>query len=417
MKYLVVLADGLADEPVEELNNRTVVMAANTPNIDELCRRSVNGLLKTVPDSLHPGSEVANMTIMGFDAEKCYQGRGVLEAAAIGVAVEPGDLVMRCNIVCAEGDRLINHSAGHISTAEADELIKALNESLGNDRVKFYTGVSYRHVLVIKNGSSDVDLTPPHDVPGEELQKIMPRSTGSSPMCNLITKLIVESRSVLENHPVNIQRRLRGLSAGNMIWPWSPGHKPQMPRLADIYGFKNGVVISAVDLIHGIGKLGGLTSIYVNGATGLYDTNYGGKANAALEALKTNDYVFLHIEAPDEAGHEGDFALKIRTIEDIDRFVVAPVLQYIDTHSDVTVAFLPDHPTPCKIRTHTRKPVPFMIYRPGQIGDSVTEYNEANAAAGSAGYLELTQFMSYLTNQNSDNSLKFRKDEVLQYKG
>lgn len=395
MKYLVVLADGLADEPMAELGNRTVVMAANTPNIDRLCSRSVCGMLKTVPESLHPGSEVANMSIMGFDAEKCYQGRGVLEAAAIGVDVKPEDLVMRCNIVCVDDQKLINHSAGHISTAEAGQLIDALNENLGNDRVRFYTGVSYRHVLVIKGGSADVDLTPPHDVPGVMLSQIMPR--GQNETRDLIESLMIKSRAILENHPVNQQRRKKGLSPGNMIWPWSAGHKPQMPNLADIYGFKSGVVISAVDLIHGIGKLGGLKSVFVDGATGLYNTNYSGKAAAALKALDENDYVFLHVEAPDEAGHEGDYKLKIKTVEDIDRFIVAPVLDFIDKRDDVTVAFLPDHPTPCRLRTHTRQPVPFMIYRPGVSSDGIAQYNEQSAEKGSAGYIELTRFMELLT--------------------
>ncbi len=396
MKYLVILADGLADEPMIELQNRTVVMAAHTPNIDKLCKMSVCGTLKTVPDSLHPGSEVANMSIMGFDAEECYQGRGVLEAAAIGVEIEPGDMVMRCNLVSTDSTTLLNHSAGHITTAEAAQLIDHLNKTLGSDKVQFHTGVSYRHVLIIKGGKTGVELTPPHDVPQSPLADVMPRVNGDVETFNIITSLMKKSVEVLQDHPVNQSRRARGLSVANMIWPWSAGYKPNMPILSSIYGFKNGAVISAVDLIHGIGRLGGLKSIHVDGATGLYDTNYSGKAQAAIDALNDNDYVFLHIEAPDEAGHEGDYKLKIRTIEDIDRHVVAPVLDYISNRDDIAVAFLPDHPTPCRLRTHTRKSIPFMVYKPGLQPDSVEIYNEDSVLEGTAGHLVTTEFMSFL---------------------
>jgi phosphoglycerate mutase (EC 5.4.2.1) len=291
MKYLIILADGLADEPMPELDNQTVVMAAHTPNIDELCRRSVCGMLKTVPDSLHPGSEVANMSIMGFDAEKCYQGRGVLEAAAMGIDILPGDLVMRCNLVCVSGNHLVNHSGGHISTHEAGLLIDALNESMGDDTVQFHKGVSYRHVLVVKGGLTGIDFTPPHDVPGALIADVMPRCHNNNPTFKLITALMQESRRILENHPVNLARKANGKYPANMIWPWSAGYKPDMPLLSSMYGFSSGVVISAVDLIHGIGRLGGLKSLFVEGATGLYDTNYRGKTQAALSALENNDFV------------------------------------------------------------------------------------------------------------------------------
>ena len=397
MKYLVILADGLADEPMPELEGRTVVMAAHTPNIDHLCRRSVCGMLKTVPDSLHPGSEVANMSIMGFDVEQCYQGRGVLEAAAMGIDLQPGDLVMRCNLVCVADDHLVNHSAGHISTGEAAELIDALNEKLGSERVKFHKGVSYRHVLVVKGGLQGIDFTPPHDVPGALLADVMPRGNASNPTLRLITGLMQRSRQVLEDHPINRTRKAQGKCPGNMIWPWSAGYKPDMPQLGKMYGFKSGVVISAVDLIHGIGRLGGLASVFVEGATGLYDTNYSGKVQAALKALEDHDYVFLHIEAPDEAGHEGDHRLKIRTIEDIDRLVVGPVLDFLEQAGEpVAVAFLPDHPTPCRLKTHTRDAVPFMVCKPGLTPDAVVEYNEVAVRQGCVGFLQGQQFMDFL---------------------
>jgi len=401
MKYLVILADGFADQPIESLGHKTPMMVAQTPHIDQLCQQSCCGTLKTVPDSLHPGSEVANMTIMGYDAEKYYEGRGVLEATALGVDIQPDDLVFRCNLVTENQGQLINHSGGHVSTEEAHELIQLLNEKLGSERVQFFPGVSYRNVLVIKNGLNGVVCTPPHDVPGASVKEVLPTAEAPShETVQLLQELMLTSKDLLTNHPVNIKRQVNGKPLANMIWPWSPGHKPQMPLLKDLYGIENGAVISAVDLIHGLGKLAGLESIFVEGATGLFDTNYSGKAEAAMKALKTNDYVFLHIEAPDEAGHEGDVELKIKTLEDIDQFVVAPILVYLDEHNEsITVALLPDHPTPCEIRTHTRDHVPFLICRPDVPGDSVQEYNEESVTKGSIGFLNQTEFMEFLLNK------------------
>lgn len=394
MKYLVILADGFADEPIERLNGKTPMMVAKTPYIDQLCEISQCGYLKTVPDSLHPGSEVANMTIMGYDAEKYYQGRGVLEAAALGIDIEPSDLVFRCNLVSVEEAKLLNHSAGHISTEEARQLIDTLTEYLGNDRVQFYTGVSYRHVMVIKGGQEGVRCTPPHDVPGEYVETVLPKPMESNDTVKLLRQLMFASNELLSNHPVNIHRKSKGQAVANMIWPWSPGFKPDMPTLEELYGLKNGVVISAVDLIHGLGKLGGLQSIFVDGATGLYNTNYSGKAKAAIDALDNNEYVFLHIEAPDEAGHEGDVELKIQTLEDIDQKVVKPVLEHLESNKkELSIAFLPDHPTPCEKRTHTRDNVPFMIYRPGVKADAVQVYDEASVKKGAFGFTDQTEFM------------------------
>ncbi|MCG8578496.1 MAG: cofactor-independent phosphoglycerate mutase [Bacteroidales bacterium] len=398
MKYLVILADGFADEPIERLGGKTPMMVANTPHIDALCEMSRCGTLKTVPDSLHPGSEVANMTIMGYDAEKYYQGRGVLEATALGVDIEPSDLVFRCNLVTVEQAKLQNHSAGHISTEEAEQLITALNDYLGSERVQFYTGVSYRHVMVVKGGQDGVQCTPPHDVPGEFVETVLPKPMESNDTVKLLRQLMFESNELLSNHPVNVRRRAEGKTVANMIWPWSPGYKPDMPAVKELYGLNKGAVISAVDLIHGLARLGGLQSIFVDGATGLYTTNYKGKAKAAMKALDDgNDYVFLHIEAPDEAGHEGDVELKIRTLEDIDEKVVKPVLAYLEKNSDgLSVAFLPDHPTPCEVRTHTREHVPFMIYRPQAAADDVKVYDEQSVKEGAIGFLDQTEFMQVL---------------------
>ena len=394
MKYLVILADGFADHPIERLGGKTPMMAAKTPHIDQLCSISKSGMLKTVPDSLHPGSEVANMTIMGYDAATYYQGRGVLEAAALGIDFSEDDLVFRCNLVSEEDGILLNHSAGHISTEEAKELIDELNDKLGDDRVRFYPGVSYRHVMIIKGGQNGLQCTPPHDHPGEKLDDYLPTPASGHETAELLRGLMMKSKGVLDNHPVNIKRKEKGKAVANMIWPWSAGFKPSMPTLKELYGLQSGVVISAVDLIHGLGKLGGLQSVFVEGATGLFDTNYSGKAEAALKALEDNEYVYLHIEAPDEAGHEGDIDLKIKTLEDIDQLVVKPALEYLAKHKDdLSIAMLPDHPTPCEIRTHTRDFVPFMIYRPGVEPDLVQEYDEESAKKGGFGSLDQTEFM------------------------
>ncbi len=398
MKKIVILADGLADEPIKDLGNKTPVMVANTPNIDRLCSMASTGLLQSVPDSLPPGSEVANMTIIGYDTEKYYEGRGVLEAAALGIDVDKEDMVMRCNLITTEGDTLINHSAGHISTQEADQLIDSLNEKLGDDKIQFYTGVSYRHVLVIKGVRDDkLYCTPPHDIPGKQFEGYLPKAGDRSFVSEQLKKIMFLSREILENHSVNIERSRMGKPVANMVWPWSPGHKPAMPLLKEMYGIESGAVISAVDLIHGIARFAGLKSIFVDGATGLYDTNYSGKADAAVEAMKEHDYLFLHIEAPDEAGHEGDVKLKIKTIEDIDKYVVGKVLDYaLGSSEPVSVAFLPDHPTPCEKRTHTRSLVPFAIYKPGQKPDGVKEFNEYAVEKGSIGSIYGTEFMELL---------------------
>jgi 2,3-bisphosphoglycerate-independent phosphoglycerate mutase len=395
MKYIVILTDGAADEPITLLGNKTVLQAAHKPNIDALCNRGCAGMLKTVPDTLHPGSEVANMTIMGYDTEKLYQGRGVLEAAAIGIDFEPDDLVMRCNIVTVDNGVLINHSGGHISTDDAALLIDELNDKLSDERVRFYKGVSYRHILIIKGGKNDFTMTPPHDVPGTDVDIVMPKSDKQSATRDLVEELMRKSQAILEAHPINVARKAAGKPMANHIWPWSAGYKPQMPTINEMYPqIKSGAVISAVDLIFGIGRLGGLKPIAVEGATGLYNTNYEGKAAAAIEALRNMDYVYLHMEAPDEAGHEGDVSLKVRTIEDIDKKVVGPIVEEVSKWDEpVCIALLPDHPTPCAIKTHSRADVPFILYKPGMPADDVETYDEESCQKGSLGNMQLMEFM------------------------
>ena len=399
MKSIIILGDGMADEPIEALGGKTPMQYADTPYMDKLAEMGVTGRMKTVADGFHPGSEVANMAVLGYDLPTVYEGRGVLEAASIGYDLKPSEMAMRCNLICVEGDILKNHSSGHITTEEADELIRFLNEKLGSDRIHFYTGVSYRHLLVVKGGDKRLDCTPPHDVPLHPFRPLMikPEAPEAQETADLLNNLILQSQEILKDHPVNLQRIAAGKDPANSIWPWSPGYRPAMQTMQEMYGFKQGSVISAVDLIRGIGVYAGLEVIDVEGATGLYDTNYEGKAHAALEALKTNDFVYLHVEASDEAGHEGDVDLKIRTIENLDKRAIGILFEELQKLDEpVAIAVLPDHPTPCAIRTHTNTPVPFLIYKPGQEPDSVTRFDEFSVLEGKHGILEKDEFIKEL---------------------
>lgn len=402
MKHLIILGDGMADWAVPELGNKTLLQYAETPNMDRLARMGRTGILKTVADGFHPGSEVANMSVMGYDLPKVYEGRGVLEAASIGVELKPGDMAMRCNIVCVEGEMLKNHSAGHITTEEADQLIKCLDEKLGSDRIHFYTGVQYRHLLVVKGGDKRLACVPPHDIPLQPFRPNMVKALchEAQETADLLNALVLKSQELLAGHPVNLKRIAEGKDPANSIWPWSPGYRPKMEPLAEKYpSVGKGAVITAVDLIRGIGRYAGLRCIDVEGATGLYTTNYEGKARAAVEALKTDDFVYLHVEASDEAGHEGDVPLKLKTIEYLDRRIVGPVYEAVkDWDEPVAIAVLPDHPTPCELRTHTSEPVPFLVYYPGIEPDSVQTYDEVSCQEGGYGRLEKDEFMNLLMN-------------------
>jgi len=388
----------MADWPSASLGNKTLLQHSHTPYMDLLARKGRTGQLITVADGFHPGSEVANMSVMGYDLPKVYEGRGPLEAASIGVELQPGDMAMRCNIVCIEGDILKNHSAGHISTEDADVLVKYLQEHLGNERVQFHTGVQYRHLLVIKGGNKRIDCTPPHDVPLHPFRPLMVKAEvpEAQETADLINDLILKSQELLKSHPLNLKRMAEGKDPANSIWPWSPGYRPQMEPLSVMYpSIQKGAVISAVDLINGIGVYAGLRRISVEGATGLYDTNYENKVSAALEALKTDDLVYLHIEASDEAGHEGNFELKQLTIENLDKRAVGPIYEAVkDWEEPVAIAVLPDHPTPCELRTHTAEPVPFLIYYPGIEPDSVEAFDEISCKEGIYGVMKENEFMN-----------------------
>lgn len=396
MKHIIILGDGMADEPIPELGNKTPMEAAETPTMDWLASHGRVGLLKTVPVGYHPGSEVANMSVLGYDLDKTFEGRGSLEAASMGVPLLDDEMAMRCNLICIENGIIKNHSAGHISNEEAAELIASLNEKLADDNVHFYQGVSYRHLLKIKHGDKRILCTPPHDVPGTPFRDVLVKAetVEAQATADLLNNLILRSQELLENHPVNLKRKAEGKDAANSIWPWSPGYRPKMQTLMERFGIRSGVVISAVDLIRGIGVYAGLRPVLVEGATGLWDTNYEGKVAAAVAALKDNDFVFLHIEASDEAGHEGDYNLKIKTIENLDSRVCKPIVQAVQGMDEpVAIAVLPDHPTPCHIRTHTSNPVPFLIYRPGETADGVEVFSERSAKDGSYGLLEGDQFI------------------------
>ena len=397
MKHIIILGDGMADHPLPQLGGRTLLQAAHTPWMDLLARQGRNGRLVTVAPGFHPGSEVANMSVLGYDLPTVYEGRGPLEAASIGVDLAPGDMAMRCNLVCLEGDLLKNHSAGHITTEEADTLIRFLQERLGDERVHFYTGVQYRHLLVIRGGDKRLDCTPPHDVPLQPWRPLLPKAEcpEAQQTADLLDTLILRSQDLLRDHPLNKQRIAQGKDPANSIWPWSPGYRPQMePFSARFPQVRSGAVITAVDLIRGIGRYAGLRRIDVPGATGLYDTNYEGKVRAALDALRTDDFVYLHIEASDEAGHEGDIVLKRQTIEDLDSRVVGPIYEAVkDWPEPVAIAVLPDHPTPCEVRTHTAEPVPFLVWHPGIEPDAVQTFDEVAACDGSYGLLREDGFI------------------------
>ncbi|MEG1188093.1 MAG: cofactor-independent phosphoglycerate mutase [Bacteroidales bacterium] len=388
MKYLIILGDGMADEVRDD--QPTPLQSACKPMIDQMAREGICGRLVTVPDGFHPGSEIANLGVLGYDVAEVYEGRGSLEAASMGIAVEDGEIAMRCNLICVEEGRIKNHSAGHISTEEAAELIRFLQEKLGDELIRFYPGVSYRHLLKIKQGDKRVSCTPPHDVPGVPFADVMPKPevAEAAETQALLCQLILDSQGLLKDHPVNLKRIAEGKDPANSIWPWSPGYRPTMVPMNKRYPIRSGAVISAVDLIHGIGVYAGLDKIEVEGATGLSDTNYEGKVEAALRELKSKDFVFLHIEASDEAGHEGDRALKIKTIENLDSRVVRPILEAVAQWEEpVRIAVLPDHPTPVRLRTHTSDPVPCLIWGAGITPDSVQQYDELSVLDGALGLL------------------------------
>lgn len=397
MKHIIILGDGMADWKVPSLGDKTLLQYAHTPHMDRIARLGRNGLLQTVPEGFHPGSEVANSAILGYDQHKVYEGRGPLEAASIGVELSDDDLALRCNLICIEDEKIKNHSCGRLDTEDADVLVRFLQERLGNERIHFYTGVQYRHLLVIKGGDKRLRCTPPHDVPGTPFREclITAEVPEAQETADLLNELIMKSQVLLAGHPLNVRRRKEGRDPANSIWPWGGGYRPAMVPLTVTYPqIESGAVITAVDLIRGIGTYAGLRVINVEGATGLYDTNYEGKAQAAIEALKTDDFVYLHVEASDEAGHDGNVELKLQTIENLDSRIIGPIMEAVKGWAEpVAIAVLPDHPTPCAHRTHTSEPIPFAIYYPGIEADGVQVFDEEAAAEGGYGLLHGDEFI------------------------
>ena len=433
MKHIIILGDGMADLPVERLGGKTLLQYAHKPMMDQLAREGRCGRLITVPEGFPPGSEVANTAILGYDLNKVYEGRGPLEAASIGYEMADDDMAIRCNIITLEDGKIITHNGGNLETDDARVLIDYLNEKLakpinereGCERVKFITGIQYRHLLVIKGGSKHIVCAPPHDHPNEAWKPLLvkPEVSGErsevsgersevsgerseagrltpQQTADLLNEMIVKSQELLTNHPFNQERAKRGERQANSIWPWSGGYRPSMETLMQQYPqIKSGAVISAVDLIQGIGKYAGLRIIKVKGATGLADTNYEGKAEAAIEALKNDDFVFVHVEASDEAGHDGDLELKLKTIEYLDQRLIALIYKEVKTWDEpVCIAVLPDHLTPVEMRIHVGQPVPFLIWYPGIEPDEVQQYDEVSCVGGSFGLLKLNEFMQAFMN-------------------
>lgn len=413
MKHIIILGDGMADHRVERLGNKTLLEYADKPMMNLLAKKGRCGRLITIPEGFPPGSEVANTAILGYDLNKVYEGRGPLEAASIGYDMQPDDFAIRCNIITLEDGKIITHNGGNLQTDDARILIDYLNKELaepinkqqGCERVKFICGIQYRHLLIIKGGNKHVICNPPHDHPNEEWRPLLVSADQAENAENgrltpqetadLLNELILRSQQLLTKHPYNINKAKNGERQANSIWPWSGGYRPSMETLIQQYPqIKSGAVISAVDLIQGIGRYAGLHIIKVPGATGLADTNYEGKAQAAIEALKKDDFVFVHVEATDEAGHDGDLELKLKAINYLDQRLIKPIYEATQQMDEpVCIAVLPDHPTPVELRIHVDEPVPFIIYYNGIEPDLVERYDEYSCVSGGYGLLRLQEFI------------------------
>jgi 2,3-bisphosphoglycerate-independent phosphoglycerate mutase len=360
MKYVVIIGDGMADRPMEELGGLTVLQKSLTPNMDWLAQRGERGMARTIPAGMPPGSDVANLSIMGYDPERYYTGRAPLEAVSMGISMEADDVAYRCNLVTIDfgGGVMIDHSSGHITSEEGKELIEAVGGALKRNDILFFPGVSYRHLMIWKKGSVKPECTPPHDILEKEISGYLPSGEGSE----LLRDLMQRSQPLLKSHPVNEQRRAAGKRTADSIWLWGQGKKPSVPTYKDKYGI-TGSLISAVDLTKGLGLCAGLEVINVPGATGWIDTNYAGKAQHAIDALDNKDFVYIHVEAPDEAGHSGSLEHKIKAVEDLDAKLIGPVINGVrKRYGDFRLLLMPDHATPIRIRTHTDEPVPYVIY-------------------------------------------------------
>ncbi|MCU0651738.1 MAG: cofactor-independent phosphoglycerate mutase [Candidatus Omnitrophica bacterium] len=394
MKYIVIVPDGMADYPIKELGERTAIEAARTPNMDLIAREGILGRVKTIPEKMSPASDVANISILGYDPGQYYTGRGPLEAANLGVELEEGDVAFRCNLITASNDTLVDYSAGHIKSEEAAIIINYIDKCLGTNRIKFYPGVSYRHLMLVKRGAEqhleNLKCRPPHDITGQSISKNLPKGDNADFLINLMQ----ESRKILENHEINLVRVDLKENPANMIWLWGQGEKPAFAPFKEKFGL-TGSVISAVDLIKGLGRLLGLEVINVEGATGYYDTDYGGKARAALKSLEKNDFVFVHIEAPDEAGHNGDLREKITAIERCDTLVLGTILETLKGKDDFRILILPDHATPVALKTHVADPVFFGMYGSGISKGGFLNFSEKEALKSELNFEKGHELMGY----------------------
>jgi len=357
MKYIFLVPDGMSDFPLAELDGQTPMQAARTPNFDKLANDGLVGAVLTVPQGMYPGSDAANMSLLGYDPRKYYTGRGPIEAVAMGVPLDSHDVAFRCSLVTSDGTTMLDYSSGHISTEESQELIQLVNSKLGGRAFNFYPGVSYRHIMAWRSGKVDLKTTPPHDFVGQPLEAYWPEGDGAEKL----KQTMLDSLDLLDNHPINRKRRDDGKNPGNMIWLWGQGYAPNMPTFLATHG-KTAAVITAVDVVRGLGRATSMDIINVPGATGFIDTNYLGKAQYALNALDNHDFVYVHVESPDESGHLGNIEYKVRSIEDIDKKVLGPILGGMSKRGDFRLLIAPDHATPIAKKTHAEGPVPFLLY-------------------------------------------------------
>jgi 2,3-bisphosphoglycerate-independent phosphoglycerate mutase len=397
MKYIVLLGDGMADYPLDALGGKTPLEHARTPHMDKIAAEGTIGCIDTIPPGFDPGSDVANLSVLGYDPEKYFTGRGPLEAASMGVRMDPNDVAFRCNLVTLGFDDVIvmdSFNADHITSQEASEIINALNNEIGSETIHFYAGVSYRHLMVWKGGSVVIKATPPHDIVGRNIQPYLPHEAGSE----TIMEIMHRSQEILKDHPINRSRMSQGKKPANSIWLWGQGRAPDMDPMTKKYHLKGGM-ISAVDLLNGIGVYAGLESIHVAGATGYTDTDYRGKAQKALEFLRDNDFIFVHVESIDEMGHEGNIEGKVKAIEDFDNKVVGTILDGIQKMGDFRILVLSDHPTPIDLKTHVSDPSPFAVYSSRNMENlnRGTPFNETSARDSgiliSPGYLLMNHFI------------------------
>jgi 2,3-bisphosphoglycerate-independent phosphoglycerate mutase len=400
MKYIVIVPDGMADEPLPELNGKTPLETARTPNMDYLAQNGFVGTVRTIPDGMAPGSDVGNMSLLGYDPKVFHCGRGPLEAANMGIMLGDDQVAIRCNFVTLNEEEMADYSAGHITTKEAGILIDDLNKALSDDdQFKFYPGKSYRHLLIVRTEDPqsllNVETTPPHDIMGQKIKSHLPKG----PQAAFLIDMMTHAKAVLENHSINQVRLDLKENPANGIWLWGQGGKPQLPLFKERYGVE-GAIISAVDLVNGIGRIAGLHVINVPGITGYYDTNYAGKGQYGLKALKACDFVFIHIEAPDEAGHNGDAKAKIEAIERIDEFILGAILNHFGRHDDFRVMVLSDHPTPVSKRTHTADPVGFAMYGKGIAHNGRSAFTEKAAAQANTVFENGEQLMSDFIRKN-----------------